>query len=222
MGVITISRQYGSGGDEIARQLCGRLNYRYLDKQLMSRVASQVAMGEVKISDFSEDSYKARSFLDRWLGLSQPELVAEIRTWSESAIGTRALRVERLDEAEAISLIQAIITEVYRMDNMVILGRGGQMILKDKANVLHVRIEAPFDERVRRVQEIERVTLAEAQEKVANRDKAAYSYIKRFYGVDWADPLLYHLVINTSLCGISASVQLICEAVSALKLASTA
>ena len=140
MGVITISRQYGSGGDEIARQLCGRLNYRYLDKQLMSRVASQVAMGEVKISDFSEDSYKARSFLDRWLGLSQPELVAEIRTWSESAIGTRALRVERLDEAEAISLIQAIITEVYRMDNMVILGRGGQMILKDKANVLHVRL----------------------------------------------------------------------------------
>ncbi len=218
MGVVTISRQYGSGGDEIARQLCGRLNYRYLDKQLMSRVASQVAMGEVKISDFSEDSYVARNFLDRWLGLSQPELVAEIRTWSESAIGTRALRVERLDEAEAITLIQAIINEVYRMDNMVIVGRGGQVILKNKPNVLHVRIEAPLEDRIRRVHESEKITLTEAQEKVSHRDKAAHSYIKRFYGVDWSDPLLYHLVINTKLCGITAAVQLICEAVSALKL----
>ena len=68
MTVITISRQYGSGGDEVALRVCEMLEYRYFDKMLMRQVASEVGFSAGEIVDFSEDNYKVRSFLDRLFG----------------------------------------------------------------------------------------------------------------------------------------------------------
>ncbi len=108
--------------------------------------------------------------------------------------------------------MRATLQAVYQRGDIVILGRGGQMVLQDQPGVLHVRIEAPLEERVRRVQAQEGLSQAEAREKTLESDRAAANYLKRFYGVDWVDPLLYHLVINTGRYDLSAATRLVCEA----------
>ena len=65
MAVITISRQYGSGGDEIAAQVCERLGYHFFDKNLMAQVANDVGLSVQEVVDFPEDDHKVRGFLDR-------------------------------------------------------------------------------------------------------------------------------------------------------------
>jgi CMP/dCMP kinase len=207
MAVITISRQYGSEGDEIAANLCQILGYQAFDKQLMMKVAGEVGLTEGEVVDFSEDQHRVRSFLDRLLG-SPPLVMTQSHTWSE---------VKVIGEAESIPLVQTIIRAAYKHDNIVIVGRGGQAVLRSEPGVLHVRIEAPLETRIQRVQLREGLTYELAHDVVAQRDRAAADYLKRFYGVDWSDSLLYHLIINTGRWGIESASRLIVNAVSLLQ-----
>ena len=72
MTVITISRVAGSAGDEVARRVCELLDYHYFDKTLMSQVAQEMGISEAEVVDFSEDSYKVRSFVDALLRRPAP------------------------------------------------------------------------------------------------------------------------------------------------------
>ena len=216
MAVITISRQYGSEGDEIAANVCQILGYQSFDRQLMSEVAAEIGLTEGEIVDFSEDQHKVRGFLDRLLGSSKP-VVAQTRSWREDRTGVRALQVKEIDVTESITLVQAVMRAACKRGNVVIVGRGGQAVLHAEPGVLHVRIEAPLETRIQRVQLREGLTPESAREFVAERDRAAADYLKRFYGVDWSDALLYHLVINTGRWGIEAASRLITSAVSQLQ-----
>jgi cytidylate kinase len=216
MAVITISRQAGSGGDEIAVRVCEMLGYQYFDKSLMARVASEVAPAGGKIVDFSEADYKMRNFLARLLNRRSPRTVAEVRSWREDTKGVRIAEVTPLNEDDAIALVRSTVQAAYQQGNVVIVGRGGQAILREKPAVLHVRIEAPLDARVQRVRDQANLSLAAAREKVTKSDEAAADYLKRFYEVNWSDLLLYHLVINTGRWNTEAAAHLIVNAVSYL------
>lgn len=213
MTVITISRQYGSGGDEIAVRLSQMLGYRYFNKELMSRIATEVGLSPTEIVDFSEDNYEMRGFLERLFNWHSPHMVAHPGSWVEDARGAKTEKVADLDEAQSIAFIQNTIQAAYKQDNVVILGRGGQAILREMPDVLHVRIEAPLNVRDKRVHEQQHVSLAMAQDIVVNHDRAAADYLKRFYDIDWADSTYYDLVINTSKLSIEAAAHLIAEAV---------
>jgi CMP/dCMP kinase len=216
MTVITISRQYGSEGDEIAANICQLLGYQSFDKQLMAKVAAEVGLTEGEIVDFSEDQHKVRGFLDRLLGGPKP-IVTQTRRWSEDRSGVRAVEVKRVDVVESIALVQAVIRAAYKHGNVVIVGRGGQAILSEDPGVLHVRIEAPLERRAQRVQLREGLTYDLAREVVTERDRAAADYLKRFYHVDWSDALLYHLIINTERWSIEGASYLVINAVNQLQ-----
>ncbi len=216
MAVITISRQYGSEGDEIAANICQILGYQAFDKQLMEQVATEVGLTEGEIVDFTEDQHKVRGFLDRLLG-NQRQIVTQTRHWGEDRYGVRTLDVKQIDTAVSITLVQAIIHAAVKRGNVVIVGRGGQAVLRNVPGVLHVRIEAPLETRVHRVQLREGLTFELAREVVTERDHAAADYLKRFYNVDWSDSLLYHLIINTGRWGIDSASRLIASAVSQLQ-----
>ena len=221
MAVITLSRQVGSGGDEIALRVSELLGYRYFDKRLVAQVASEMGLTADEIVDFSEDLHEARpqGFLDRLLRRGM--VVAEALTVREDAAGLREVTVIELDEAASLRLVQAAVRAACRAGNVVVVGRGGQVILRDEPGVLHVRIEAPLGHRVRRVAEEEHIDEATARDTwVASRDRAGADYVKRFYDVDWSDPMLYHLVINTGRWDIEAAAQLIVDAVGRLPSAS--
>ena len=87
MSVITISRQYGSGGDEIAEILRKDTGYRIFDKFILAEAALDAGLSEQEIVDYSEDQYKTQTFFERLFGRSRP--VAKMSTWVEVKGGVR-------------------------------------------------------------------------------------------------------------------------------------
>jgi len=216
MAVITISRQSGSGGDEIAARLSMKLSYQTFDKRQIAKAAHEIGLTGQDIIDFSEDDYKIRGFFDRLF--NRPRPIAQIRVWKESVAGTRTFETELLDEDQAAGLVQSAIRAAYRAGDVIIVGRGGQVILKDKPGVLHVRIEAPLEDRIERMSDEAGITPEEAQDAILEHDRSAAAYLQRFHRADWADPLLYHLVINTGLISIEDATQLVITALSLITL----
>lgn len=218
MPVITISRQYGSGGREIAVRVGERLGYRYFDRDLMAQVANEAGLSTQEVVDFTEEDHSVRGFFDRLFLGGPRETVTRARRWSESPDGVRTFEMIDLDAQQRITLVRGIIEGAYRRGNIVIVGRAGQAVLRNRPDVLHVRIVAPLEERLLRVQEQEQVTRETAQSLIAKRDAAAQDYLKRFYQLDVADPLLYHLVVNTGQCELETAAQIIVQAVLCLPL----
>ncbi len=220
MSVITISRQYGSGGDEIAELICATTGYHLFEKHILARAAYDVGLSEQEIIDFSEDQFKAESLFDRMFGRSRP--VASVRYWKETKEGTRKAEEMELDQEHALLLVQKAIETAYEMGDMVIVGRGGQMVLKDRPDVLHVRIEAPLEDRLLRVRSEPHMasrTYANsvearraAQDLIAANDLASADYLQRVYHVDWSDPSLYHMIINTGRLRVEQAAGVILEA----------
>jgi cytidylate kinase len=181
----------------------------------MAQVASDMGLAADKLLDFSEDQYQMRGFLERLIG--SPVVVTQMETIEEDLPGAIIKEVQKLDEGYNIALIQSVIHAAYEQGNMVIVGRGGQAILKGKPGVLHVRVTAPLEQRVARLTARANYSLGGAQDKAIKHDRASADYLKRFYQVDWADPLLYGLVINTGVFEPHAAAQLIAQAVQSIK-----
>jgi CMP/dCMP kinase len=212
MPVITISRQYGSGAVRIAERVCELLGYTYFDKSLMIKVAAEMGISEEGVVDFSEDQYRMRNFFERLFGRR--------RIRSEVLDVDRAesfLRLDALSEAEGIDLVRDTVRAAYNHDNVVIVGRGGQAILREKPGVLHVRLHAPLGARALRVKERSNYTLGQATDLVRNKDESAAAYLARFYEIDWDNTLLYHLVINTGKWELLDVAEIIISALTNLK-----
>ncbi len=205
--VITISREAGSGGDEIALKVSELLGYAYFDKTLMANVAKSLGISDESIEDFSEDTYKVKSLVDRILLRKKPVTVS-------FNLKDNAQISKTLDEEECLSVIQTVINSLASRGRTVILGRGGQAILKNKVGVLHVRIIAPVDVRVKRIMKSEGLSREDALKLVEENDKAAAEYLKRFYNINWRDQLNYDMVLNTEKMDASTASKVIASAVS--------
>lgn len=213
MTVITISRQFGSGGDDIALNLCKELGYQFFDKNMVLEAAKTSGLSSQEIVDYSEDNYKVRSFLDRLFG--NTPILPYAGIWPDDLAVMYGLEELKLSENDSLHLVQQAIQMAYQVGNMVIVGRGGQILLKDHPGVLHLRIIAPLQDRIQRVQKkLEEVkSPGRAADIIQQRDLASAEYIKRFYHQDLADPLLYHLVINMGKLSIDQVVQRILDLV---------
>jgi cytidylate kinase len=139
--------------------------------------------------------------------------------------GLEALEVEKYDEKRPslwesfsaqskrfIHLLQAAIYDFARIGNIVILGRGGQVLLKDVPGALHARIVAPFDYRVKRIMEREGYSEKESERILRRHDRDSSGYIRSFFGVDWDDQTLYDMVINTKTISVDTGVKMITDA----------
>ena len=213
MAVITISRTLGSRGDEIAQILCRELGYQLFEKGLIIQAAVEAGIGDKEIQDLSEDTYKVHGFLDRLF--SRSSFFPYMGMWPEDLTAMAALQEEMLNEETLLELVQSAVEWAYHLDNFIIVGRGSQVLLKGRPDVLHVRLDAPVETRVQCVleqfgQSAKEPDLPErVRRMVHERDTASAQYIKTFYHVDWADPQQYHLVLNTGLLSDAQVVQVI-------------
>jgi cytidylate kinase len=234
MTAVTISRQIGSGGDAIAARVCELLDYRYFDKTLMSEVAAEVGLSERELIDYSEDSYTVQSFLDR-LFRPGPRTVARFHVAKEETVdetladvvshrprrdypfqpsrtvpvSSETLTVKELDESTCVRLIRSTVHAAHIAGQVVIVGRGAQAILKDAPDVLHVRVEAPSEERIKRLRKERTLNEMEARQMIMDKDRATAEYLGRFFDIDWENPALYHLILNTGKLSIEAAAQVI-------------
>ena len=185
MAVITISRELGSGGSDIAQQVAKTLGYEFVDKR-----TADVIFRQYGLTKFDDLYSSAPSFLD----------------------------LINADNLLLVSMSNEILEAVAKRGNVVILGRAGFAVLADYADVLHVRIQAPFSERVQRVMIREGLTDLQAAEDRVNEDDSMHrKYVQRFYNKQWDEPSNFGLVLDTSSLPTDAAVQQIVEAAKALE-----
>ncbi len=204
MATITISRQFGSHGDTVAQLLCDRLGYRYFDKNLMMGLAAQAGLPAEQVVDLSDSGHRARSLVERLFGNFAPPL-GDPGAWAVSA---------ELNAQEQITLVQLrhLMRAAHAEGNVVIIGRGGQAALCGLPGVLHVRVIAPLELRVRRHAERSGLSLEAAREIVLRRDQASVDFVRRYFHADPGDLALYDLVVNTVRLTPSAAADLIISA----------
>jgi cytidylate kinase len=183
MPIVTIAHETGSGGPDIGMALAERLGYRYVDREMLSQAAKQYGVVEDKLTKLDE---------------TKPSLF------------------ERFDveTRQYITILQSGLLDVADQDNVVINSRGGQILLRGIAHALRVRVIAPFDIRVKRVtkkmtESGESVDLRTTTDMVRRSDNEKSGRIRYLYDVDWSDPALYDLVINTEKLSVDAAVELI-------------
>jgi cytidylate kinase len=204
--VITFSRQIGSGGDEIAQHVSQMLGWAYVDKSLIVEVGRSLGISEQDIVDFCEDTYRVQSFVDKLMQRRAAKASFDVR-------GNAQIR-KALDEEQCLATIQAVINNLASREKAVIVGRGGQAILKHKVGVLHVRIIAPQALRVQRMMKSEGLTEEDALKAIAENDRASSEYLQRFYNIDWDDAANYDIVLNTAKVDLSTAALMIASAAS--------
>lgn len=184
MAIITISRQAGSLGDEIAKAAAEKLGYEYIEKSQISKVLSGLGFSLTDIDKYDE---------------KKPSI------WQSLTIQKELLT----------SLFRAAMYELASRDNVVIVGRGGQVILKNISGVLHVRFIAPNTTRISRIMVQDKCEEKTAERMIRQNDRDSSGYLSTYFGTNWDDSGLYDLVINTRAMALDESVELIACAVNA-------
>jgi len=182
MAVITISRQMGSMGCEVAEEIARCLGYRVVWREVINEAASRAGVPDVALATIDE--------LDLLGMRPSPE---DIEAYHRA--------------------VRDIMHEINQQDNVVIVGRAGQVILREEDNVLHVRIVAPFDLRVLRIAERHHISMELARRQVKISDQSRTRYLKRFYNVHLDDLDLYDLLVSTAHMGAKAAAWIVCRAV---------
>jgi cytidylate kinase len=207
MSSITISRQYGSLGDEIGREVAERLGLRLVDGTVIAEIARRLGLSA---SDFEDR--------DEWQGTVVSDLVRTMRRLYPATIApTPTEEPPELDDASYLEVIRQVIWEVARTEDAVIIGRGAASILGNSPTVLHVLMVAPLAVRAERIMTADDLDHQRAVQRIKQIDERRARYIRRFYGVDWLDVSIYDLVINTGHFSQLTGVQLICDAATPLR-----
>ena len=190
--VITISREYGSGGRLIAKQLSEKMGITFYDKQLIAEVAKKTGFSENFIRD-TEHQRPTNSFLfDLYTTVVTPSV------------------------PDQVFIAQAkVIKQAAAKESCVIVGRCADYILRDEPNVLKVFVHAPLDQRIRRAREEYGAEEENLENYVIRQDKARAAYHNYFAAGRWGQSREYDLCVNSRI-GIGASVQVIKAAAKAL------
>ena len=208
MPVITISKEFASGGINIAKQLAEKLGYDYLDKDIVKQVAEHTKVSHQEVRDFEVEAHiNLRARLSR---------IIDVDIFKRNLKSDEAKEVETTyDERDKIpysfdtqgwidsdiyrDMICKIISELGQQENVLIVGRGGQCILKDEASIVNIRIISAMADRVARlITENPELSESQAQKQIEDMDKKSREYIKFYFKEDWSNPKLYDIVINTS------------------------
>ena len=207
MPVITISNQFGAGGPDVGKTLAKRLGIDYLDKEIIHRVALEVNVPEEEVEEFEAEHHnKFKSFFSTIFDLDALKKKAQVRQ--------EELAEARYDDRDKIpyhyhvdgwidsdiykQMILKIVSALGQRRGVVIVGRGGQCILRDNPRTLHVRFVAEFEDRVAWTAKRRGLKLAEARDFVKKVDTRSQDYLRFYFDCDPDQPTLYHLILNTS------------------------
>jgi cytidylate kinase len=198
MRAVTFSREYGSGGGEIAARLARRLGWRLLDHEIVERVAIEMgtSIEEAEARDERTESFLERAFNN--MKYIEPAIMA--------GAPPEALLTDEETYHETVS---RIVYAAAEQGHVVIVGRGSQVLLAQKRDVLHVRIIAPFEKRIAYVMQREGIDQASAESRIKMKDHDRMKHLETAYHRKPADAHLYDIVLNTSFLSLDGAVEII-------------
>ena len=193
--VITITRQYGSGGSDIAQLVARGLGWTVIDNQFVDEVARLAGLPTDEVAQREERAPGLLERLARTLAVASPELF----------ITTAAVpRVEE-DEATIVQLTERIIREAAGHGRVVLVGRGAQALLAQRPDALHVYVVASKPWRMKLAVERLGVEPGRAEQVVDDTDRRRDQYVKTYYGRHRQDPTIYDLVVNAERLGFEGA-----------------
>ena len=198
MRAVTISREYGSGGGEIASRLARRLGWQLVDHAIVEHVASE----------FGTSQEEAETHDEHVQGMVSQALNSLLYLYPAAMAGTPPEAF--LSDVEYCEAFNRIVKAAAARGHVVIVGRASQVILAEFRDVLHVRVIAPFEKRVVYVMQREGVDRHTAESRIHRKDHERASYLEREYHHHPDEAHLYDLILNTSLLDLESAVDIIC------------
>jgi cytidylate kinase len=192
--VVTISASYGAGGSWVGPEVAEGLGWRFIDRAIPVQVAQRLAV-PVEHAQLHDEAAAPRytRLLARLPNISGAHLPEP--TTDAFCRETECLLMEAADEG-----------------NVVVLGRAGALVLRDRPGALHIRLDGPAEARLRQAMRLEGIEVEEARRRQRNSDRARTDYVKHFYQADPRDPRHYDLVLASTALPLETCVELIVTA----------
>ncbi len=194
---VTISRQAGCGARVVAEKLA-----RYLQEHSPKNARPWTVFDRNLMEKVLED-HDLPTRLAQFLPEDRVSYLEDIMTDLLQAYPTSQTVIRQTTET---------ILKLASLGNVILIGRGGNVITARLPNMFHVRLVAPLEERIKRSHESYGMTKAEARKFCRREDLGRQRYLKKYFHADINDPLLYHLIINTGLVNYDDAAKLIGDA----------
>ena len=193
--LITISRLFAAGGSSLAETLGNRLGWQVLDRSLIAEIARRVDRPEEDIAAIDEKALRPWLRAAAFASAAFPEMpIPPLHAYLNTSI---------------VATVKEVLFEKVAEGPAIVVGHGSHYLFQDRPGTLHLRLIAPFDQRVRVA--MKRLDLEEdaAQKHVRRSDADRTEYLRHVHGIDCTDPLHYDLVINTRNLSIDAAADMI-------------
>lgn len=197
--IITISREYGSGGRHIGKCVADKLGIPFYDKKLITQVAKESGL-DIKFVEETGEYSATDSFL---YNLAISNIYPFDNIYSKDSMTLE----------NKIYIFQAkVIKEAAEKGPCVIVGRCADYILRDRKDCLNVFIHADIEKKRERVIEYQEVNVKDVDREIRRVDKARANHYNQYTGEKWGNIKNYHLSIDSGAFGIDGSVEMICKA----------
>lgn len=191
--IITIGRQFGSGGREIGKKIADHYGIKYYDKELIALAAKESGFCENVFE--KADEAPSNSFL------------YSLVMGSNSMSSLFFRNDDLLTNDKLFSIQSNVIKNIAKENSCVIVGRCSDYILRDEENLMRVYLHADDDFRIKRIMELYNLSEKEAKNSIVKADKKRNNYYNYYTGNEWTGLTNYDLIINTSKFGIDNAVK---------------
>ncbi|UOD34858.1 cytidylate kinase-like family protein [Deferribacteraceae bacterium V6Fe1] len=210
MAIITISKEFGCAGDYVAERVAKKLNYKIINKEIIEYVSILTDTDREIVKDYDEERHSNfKATLSKYVDFS---IFKDIFNLKDEELKYCRLKLDddeglfqeninqdlSFDSEKYQNTVEKIIHKLAQKDNVVIVGRGGQFILKGYPNAIHIRLYADKKSKIQWVSKREKIDEKTAEQKIQEIEKKRYNYIMHYYNEDVTDLNHYHLAINLS------------------------
>ncbi len=228
--VLTVSREHGSGGREIAQEAAKQLKLPFVDSQIIKLATQKLGIPPEELVQFDEkvaprladlsaavtETHQSPNFnLSQALFPDQEALGRQLQK-SRPAVALAGDQDERRRAAihkGYHELVDALIKELAAKGGSVIMGRGANFILGRRPQTVHVHVHAPVHFREQRLMNLQKISREEADRQIHETDAQRSEYIRRYHKAEWLDPNYYNLIINTADISLPAAVSTLVQLV---------
>ncbi len=198
MAVITISKEFGTQSEKVAIQAAQRLGYEYIGKQLIAEIARKLRISENEAEVFRKTSQsRILRFVDRFTCSIVQKVV-------DREYGC-------LDDKNYYETTKKLVENVYEAGDAIILGWGGQCILRGKPNTLHVRLVKDDETKIKEVMQNKNLNYDAAMALIEKDEGDLKAYIEHYFNENWNAAHLYDLIIDMEKNSVEKAVDLICD-----------
>ena len=183
--VLTVNREFGSGGGRIAQTIAEWLGWKLLDRDIIDAIAYAAHVDKNVVRHYDEH-------VDSWLRRINQQAMRSAALAAGLELGEDSV----FDAEEMVKISQKIIEKAHADGNCVIVGRGSQCVLQCRPDVFHAFVYAPYKERIERLRKrLEKGANPETRAHTVDEERA--KYLQQYFGKCWTNPHLYDLMISS-------------------------